>query len=231
MRIKGSLPFLFFLPFCLLAALLLGGCGGNALLPGNSPPQIDQMIVNGNAVAFTSADPTPTVVIETNNDASFVCNAHDPNRDPLTYTWTGTTTSAASQNNTSVATFHPTADGITTVTCTVQDGRGGVAERAVQVNAVTSSNHPPMLTLAAASPSVAQGGTDLITATATDPESDPITYSFFIVSGTGTITQSATDKTKATFTAPTATQSDTVLCVAADGKGGAATATVTISVP
>ena len=219
------------LPLCLLSASLLGGCGGNAILPGNEPPQIDQMIVNGSAVASTGADPTPPVQIETNKDASFICNAHDPNRDPLTYTWTGTTSATASQNNTSMATFRPLADGITTVTCTVQDERGGVVERAVRVNAVTSSNHPPVLTLAAASPSTAQGGTDLVTATATDPDSDPVTYSFFIVSGTGTITQSATDKSKATFTAPAATQSDVVLCVAADGKGGATTAAVTIAVP
>jgi len=56
------------------------------------------------------------------------------------------------------------------------------------------------------------------------------TYRFSIVSGTGTVVQSALNPAQATFTAPAVAESDTVLCYVTDTQGRSNTATSVIVV-
>lgn len=211
-----------------LTAAVLSGCGGGgASLPASTTPVIDSFTANGVAVVF-SGTAVPVVAAPTNSLTSLVCTAHDPDHSPLTFTWTGINGTVTTQNNTSTAGDTPTTEGDTLVTCTVTNVRGDSVARTVTLRAGTPNTNPLTLGLSPASGIVAAGRTDLLTAIATD--SSPVTYHFSVATGTGTVLQSAANPAQATFTAPAAPETDTVLCYATDTQGRSATATAVITV-
>ncbi len=220
-RLFGSLA------FALLAAVLSGCGGGGASLPAATAPVIDGFTANGVAVAFTGTA-VPVVAAPTNSLTSLVCTAHDPDHSPLTFTWTGINGAVVSQSGSSTAGDTPTAEGDTLVTCTVTNARGDSAARTVTLRAGTPTAAGLTLGLSPASGIVQTGKTDLLTAIATD--TSPVTYHFSVLTGTGTVVQSKTNPAQATFTAPAAPETDTVLCYATDTQGRSATATTVIAV-
>lgn len=209
-----------------LIAISLSGCGGGASLPASTTPVIDTLTVNGVAVTF-STTAVPVIQVPTKAVTALACTAHDPNHSPLTFDWSGVNGTVTTQSNTSMTSDTPATDGDSLVTCTVTNARGNSDARTVTLRAVTATT-ALTLVLSSASGTVATGATDLLTAVATD--SSPVTYHFAIVSGTGTITQSATNPAQATFTAPATAETDTVLCYVTDMQGRSNTATTIILV-
>ena len=208
-----------------LSLAALPGCGGGASLPTSTTPVIDSVSVNGVAVAFPSTA-VPVVQVPTNALTALVCTAHDPDHSPLTFTWPGFAGTVTTQSTSSTASFTPTADGDTLVTCTVSNLRGNSATRSVTLHAVTTST--PTVILTAASTTVAVGSTTQLTALASDTTA--VTYFFSVIAGTGTVVQSATSPATAVFTAPAKAEKDTVLCYVTDTQGHPNTATITLTV-
>ena len=222
------LPRRFLGPLCaVLAAAALAGCGGgSASLPASTTPVIDAFTANGVAVAFTSAS-VPVVAAPTGSATALVCTAHDPDHSPLTFTWSGVNGAVTTTGGVSTAADTPATDGDTLVTCTVTNVRGDAVARTVTVRAGAAAV-PLSVLFSPASATVALGKTDLLTALAVGTTSP--TYHFSMVSGTGTVVQSAANPAQATFTAPAAAGSDTVLCYVTDTEGRSSTATLVIAV-
>ena len=210
-----------------LSAAILSGCsGGGASLPTSTTPVIDGFTANGAAVAFPGTA-VPIVAAPTGALTSLACTAHDPNHSPLTFTWSGVNGAISTQNNVSTAGNTPTIDGDTLVTCTVTNVRSASASRTVTLRAGTAPI-PLSVILSPASGVVARGKTELLTAVVVGGSTP--TYHFSIVSGTGTVLQSALNPAQATFTAPTIAESDTVQCYVTDTQGRSNTATSVIVV-
>lgn len=210
-----------------LAALLSGCGGGGASLPASTTPVIDGFTANGAAVVFSGTS-VPVVAAPTNSLSTFVCTAHDPDHSPLTFTWTGINGTVTSQAGSSTAGDTPIADGDTLVTCTVTNVRGDTVSRTITLRATGTPTTALSLALSPASGVVSRGGTDLLTAVVTG--TGPFTYQFSIASGTGTVAASASNPAQATFTAPAAAETDTVLCSVVNSQGRSASATAIILV-
>ena len=222
------LPRRFLGPLCaVLAAAALAGCGGGASLPTSTTPVIDAFTANGVAVVFNSAA-VPVVAAPTGSATALVCTAHDPNHSPLAFTWSGVNGAVTTSGGVSTATDTPATDGDTLVTCTVTNVRGDAASRTVTVRAGAVGAVPLSVIFSPASATVVPGKTDLLTALAVGTTSP--TYHFSVVSGKGTVAQSASNPAQATFTAPGAAESDTVLCYVTDTQGRNNTATLVIAV-
>lgn len=104
--------------------------------------------------------------------------ANDPDNDPLTYSWTtngGSIDGTGSEGrwNSSGAT-----PGTYTVKVRVDDGRGGSADCSSEFRVEAQPNRPPVMSCSADRTSVAIGDDVQITATASDPDNDPLTYSW-----------------------------------------------------
>jgi len=222
------LPRRFLGPLCaVLAAAALAGCGGGASLPTSTTPVIDAFTANGVAVVFTGTS-IPIVAAPTGSATALVCTAHDPNHSPLAFTWSGVNGAVTTSGGVSTATDTPATDGDTLVTCTVTNVRGDAASRTVTVRAGAVGAVPLSVIFSPASATVVPGKTDLLTALAVGTTSP--TYHFSVVSGKGTVAQSASNPAQATFTAPGAAESDTVLCYVTDTQGRNNTATLVIAV-
>jgi hypothetical protein len=211
------------------ALVALAGCG--AFTPDNDPPQIDGLLVNGQPADATThptnAEGLPVIVVTKGSKVLFQCNAHDPNRDPLTFTWqTANSTGDQPQN---FATLDTPNAGRSTVSCVVRDGRDGIATKAVVIEVVDpTANHAPVASISPMNPTVAPGATQLFTCTATDPEGDALTFAFF--AARGSITPDPANPAKATYHAPSTTGADTVYCVVTDSKGNVTTASTPVKV-
>jgi len=222
------LPRRFLGPLCaVLAAAALAGCGGGASLPTSTTPVIDAFTANGVAVVFTGTS-IPIVAAPTGSATALVCAAHDPNHSPLAFTWSGVNGAVTTSGGVSTATDTPATDGDTLVTCMVTNVRGDTVARIVTVRARAAVAVPLSVLFSPTSATVALGKTDLLTALAVGTTSP--TYHFSMVSGKGTVLQSASNPAQATFTAPAAAESDTVLCYVTDTQGRSNTATLVITV-
>jgi Bacterial Ig domain len=94
-------------------------------------------------------------------------------------------------------------------------------------------NHPPAITAAAAASAVAIGRTIPVSATATDPDANPLTYSWVQTSPASPQGSFSSQSTAApTWTAPTvaALTPFTLAVTVSDGQGGTATASVRVYV-
>jgi OmpA family/Bacterial Ig domain len=180
---------------------------------------------NHSPVAACSANPT-SVYAGSNDAVTVHVNASDPDNDTLTYSYTasgGTVegTGADARFNTSGL-----AEGTYTVTAKVDDGKGGTTSCAADITVAKKPNQPPTISCATDHSPIMPGERTGITATASDPDGDPLTYSYTATGG-----QVTGDGPKASFDSTgLSAGSYTVKCAVSDGKGGAADANTTVDV-
>jgi outer membrane protein OmpA-like peptidoglycan-associated protein len=182
--------------------------------PPNHPPVVS-LVANPTKVIAGSGDPI-----------ALQATASDPDGDPLTYAWSASggkvegTGPEARWNSTGVAV------GTYTVVTKVDDGHGGTASASTDVQVEPRPNRPPTINCAADPKTIEAGKSATITATASDPDNDPLTYSYAPsggkISGTGASVQfDSTGLAPGTYT---------VICRADDGRGGTAESKADVNV-
>ena len=192
---------------------------------GESTPAPPPPPPNRPPVAACSA--TPTSVYAGSGDTVAVhVNASDPDNDPLTYSYSATggavegTGPDARWNSTGVGA------GSYTVNVKVDDGKGGTASCAAEIKVEERPNRPPTASLSVEHPSILAGERTAITCNGSDPDNDPLTYSYTATGGqvTGTGSNAQFDSTglqPGTYT---------VKCTVNDGRGGTADASGNVEV-
>jgi hypothetical protein len=176
-------------------------------------------------VAACSAD-KPSVYQGSTDPVTIHVNASDADNDPLTYSYTAT--GGTVEGSGPDARFNPSglAIGTYTVNAKVDDGKGGSATCAADVAVAKRPNRPPTISCAPERNPIIAGERVAINSTASDPDGDPITYSYAAtggqVSGTGATAQFDSTGLSA--------GSYTVTCTADDGQGGRTSATTTVDV-
>jgi hypothetical protein len=170
---------------------------------------------------------TPTSVYAGSGDPVAVhVNASDPDNDALTYSYAATggtvegTGSDARWNTTGLA------EGSYTVTSKVNDGKGGAATCSADLSVGAKPNQNPVISCATDRSPIMPGERTGITATASDPDGDPLTYSYTPTGG-----QIVGSGNKVQFDS-TGLQpgSYTVKCGVSDGRGGTADASTNVDV-
>jgi outer membrane protein OmpA-like peptidoglycan-associated protein len=187
----------------------------------NAPPPP----VNHPPIAACSANPV-SVYAGSGDTVAVHVNASDPDNDPLTYSYTatgGTVEGAGPEARWSTAGLGV---GAYTVTAKVDDGKGGTASCAADLKVEEKPNHPPVISCAPDRSPILPGEHVTIISTASDPDNDPLTYSYTATSGqiTGSGAQAQFD---ATGLPP---GKYTINCKVSDGRGGNAEASTTVEV-
>jgi outer membrane protein OmpA-like peptidoglycan-associated protein len=180
--------------------------GGAPPPPPNHPP-----------TASCSANPS-SVYAGTGEVVSVHADASDPDNDPLTYTWTATGGAIDGTGSQVRWSSNGLALGSYTVTAAVSDGRGGATSCSAEITVAPRPNRPPTMSCSVDPSSVRPGGHVHITANASDPDNDPLTFTWQSTGGqvTGTGASVEVDTTGA------AAGSYSVTGRVDDGRGGAA---------
>jgi len=163
-------------------------------------------------------------------------SASDPDGDPLTYSWTQTAGPAVTLSG--AATLAPTfvsptvtATTVLTFRLEVNDDKGGSSADSVDVTVLNDFNEPPSGS-AGADQVVKEGATVSLNGNgSSDPNGDPLTYSWAQTSGPA-VTLSSPLAASPTFTAPQVSV-DTALTfelVVNDGNGGSDSDVVSVTV-
>lgn len=182
--------------------------------PPNHPP-----------VAACSANPA-SVYAGTSDSVQIHVNASDPDNDQLTYTYTATGGAVDGSGPDGRWTASGLAVGTYTVNAKVDDGKGGTATCSADIAVAPKPNQAPTISCSTDRSPIMPGERTGITAAASDPDGDPLTYSYSASGGTvnGSGPKAEFDSTGL------APGSYTVRCSVADGKGGTADASTTVDV-
>jgi len=197
--------------------------GSGAVLRWGYPPEPPKPIHPPTAAC--SANPTSVYQGSTAPVAIHV-DATDVDKVGLNYTYsaTGGTVSGTGPD----ARFDPSglAIGSYTVNVKVDNGHGGTATCAADVAVAKRPNRPPVISCAPERNPILAGERVAIKSTASDPDGDPITYSYSAnagqISGTGPTAQFDSTGLSA--------GSYTITCTADDGQGGRTSATTSVDV-
>ncbi len=188
-------------------------------IPNPPPPP------NRNPVAACAANPA-SVYAGSSDSVAIHVTASDPDNDNLTYSYTATGGTVEGTGADGRWTSTGLSAGSYTVNAKVDDGKGGSATCSTDVRVEPKPNQPPTISCSTDRSPIQPGERTGITATASDPDNDQLTYSYSAtggqVSGTGP---------KAEFDS-TGLQagSYTVKCSVSDGKGGTADASTNVDV-
>ena len=188
-------------------------------IPKLSPPP------NHPPVAACSANPS-SVYAGSGDSVAVHVNASDPDNDPLTYSYSATggavegTGPEARWNSIGVSV------GSYTITVRVNDGKGGFASCAVDVKVEEKPNHPPTATLSVDRSPILPGERTGVTCNGSDPDNDPLTYSYTTTGGQ-IVGSGSNVQFDATGLKP---GSYTVKCAVNDGRGGTADASGNVEV-
>ena len=181
--------------------------------------------INQPPTAACSVNPT-SVTIGSNTVVTFSVNASDPDGDPLTYSYTatgGTISGTGPNAHWDLAGQNP---GNYNATAQVNDGHGGTASCSAGVRVEPRPNRPPTITCSADRSSVFAGERVHLTTNASDPDGDPLTYTWHANAGQVVGSGAAVDF-DTTGLAP-GTYNITVSVD--DGRGGAADCSMTVEV-
>ncbi|HYK40468.1 MAG TPA: Ig-like domain-containing protein, partial [Candidatus Eremiobacteraceae bacterium] len=188
--------------------------------PAAAPPP-----VNHPPVAACSVSPA-SVYAGSTDGVSFHVNASDPDNDPLTYSYSAT--GGTVEGTGADARWNPSglAIGTYTATAKVDDGKGGTATCSADLTVAAKPNQNPVISCTTDRSPIMPGERTGITSTASDPDGDPLTYSYSATAG-----QVSGDGAKATFDS-TGLQpgSYTVKCAVSDGRGGTAESSTNVDV-
>jgi outer membrane protein OmpA-like peptidoglycan-associated protein len=143
--------------------------GGNPAPPPPPP--------NHPPITSCSADRT-TVYVGSGDFVVVRADASDPDNDSLTFSWTANGGAVEGNGPQGRWNSSGTNPGTYTVKVRVDDGRGGWADCSSSISVETRPNRPPTMSCAADHTTVAIGDTVQITATASDPDNDPLTYTW-----------------------------------------------------
>jgi len=176
-------------------------------------------------VAACSADPASVYEGSTSPVAIHV-NASDPDNDALTYSYTATGGSVDGTGSDVRWSPSGLAIGTYTVTAKVDDGRGGSATCSADVTVAKRPNRPPVISCAPERNPIIAGERVKINSTASDPDGDPLTYSYSATGGQISGNGPSADFDSTGLSAG----SYTVTCTADDGRGGRTSATTNVDV-
>ncbi len=175
---------------------------------GNRPPRVKALV----ATATTVSRNTPTTLYCTGADAE----------GPVTVQWSST--GGTLTPNGAQATWVSPELGDYGVTCTVTDNAGQTASQTLTIHVV--ANQAPRNVTITANPAILDpGGSSTLSCLASDPDNDPITYTW--TAEAGTIGESGAN---VPFIAPEEVGVVTVSCTAADPSGASTTATFDVFV-
>jgi outer membrane protein OmpA-like peptidoglycan-associated protein len=192
---------------------------GTAYWPEKAPP------ANHPPTISCTADKS-MVYLDSADAVAIHCAASDPDNDPLTYTWSSTG-GKVDGNGPQVRWLSAgTPLGSYTITAKVDDGRGGSASSSVAIRVEPKPNHPPTITCSADRSSVYSGEKVHITTNASDPDGDPLTYTWHANAGQIVGSGAAVDFD----TTGLAPGNYTVTVRVDDGRGGAADCSSTVEV-
>lgn len=183
--------------------------GGNPAPPPPPP--------NRPPVATCSVDKS-TVYAGSGDVVTVRAEASDPDNNPLNYTWTASTGTVEGSGPEVRWNSSSMAPGDYTVKVRVDDGKGGTADCSGEVRVEPRPNRPPTLSCSADRTSIMQGESSGISANASDPDNDPLTYSYTTtggqITGSGPKVQfNSTGLAAGTYS---------VKCSVSDGRGGTA---------
>jgi len=168
----------------------------------------------------------PSVYEGTTDPVAIHVNATDADNDPLTYSYTAT--GGTVDGTGPDVRWNPSglAIGNYTVTVKVDDGRSGTASCATDIAVAKRPNQPPVISCAPERNPINVGERVAVISTASDPDNDPLTYSYTTTGGqiTGNGPTAQFDSTGL------AAGSYTVTCTADDGRGGRTSAATTVNV-
>ena len=189
---------------------------------GKANQSVTVIVMVNNAPEISNIVATPTMVVAGGSSA-ITCDANDPDFDTLSYSWSSTGGTISGSGN-AVSWTAPATDGTYSITASVSDGKGGTADQSVTVT--VSSNHAPVISSVTPNPAtVVAGGSSAITCTATDADSDTLTYEWVAsggaISGSGNVVS---------WTAPAEEGGYSITATVSDGKDGTATLSAAIVV-
>jgi outer membrane protein OmpA-like peptidoglycan-associated protein len=176
-------------------------------------------------VAACSASPA-SVYAGSGDSVQVHVNASDPDNDTLTYTYTATGGTVSGTGADARWSSSGLAVGTYTVNAKVDDGKGGTATCAADIAVQTPPNHPPTISCSTDRNPIMPGERTGITSVASDPDGDPLTYSYStsggqIVGGGPKVQFDSTGLSAGSYT---------VTCSVSDGKGGNASANTSVDV-
>ncbi len=167
--------------------------------------------------------------IDEESELAFTVSANDPNNDPLTFSAEFLPIGAVFDANSRMFSWTPTDNqsGIYQVLFKVSDGRGGTDSETITITVNDKPNNPPQMD-AIGNKNVEAESNLSFTVTATDPDSDPLSFS----SPSLPIGASFNTTTNTFFWTPLASQVGThqVTFNVSDGGGGTDSETITITV-
>jgi outer membrane protein OmpA-like peptidoglycan-associated protein/opacity protein-like surface antigen len=168
----------------------------------------------------------PSVYQGSTDPVAIHVNASDPDNDPLTYSYTAT--GGTVDGTGPDVRWNPTglALGTYTINVKVDDGRGGTASCAADVAVAQRPNRPPTISCSPERNPIISGERVAINSSASDPDGDPITYSYAAAGGqiSGNTATAQFDSTGL------AAGSYSITCTADDGRGGRTDAKTTVDV-
>jgi len=174
-----------------------------------------------------SCSANPSSVYQGTTDAIAVhVDATDVDKVGLTYSYTAT--GGTVEGTGPDARFNPSglAIGTYTVNAKVDNGHGGTATCAADIAITKKPNRPPVISCAPERNPIIAGERVAIKSTASDPDGDPLTYSYSTtggqIAGNGPVAQFDSTGLSA--------GSYTVTCTADDGQGGRTSATTRVDV-
>ena len=197
--------------------------GTGAVLRWHYPPAPPKP--NHPPVAACSAA-QPSVFEGTTDPVAIHVNATDADNDALTYSYTAT--GGTVDGSGPDVRWNPSglALGNYTVNAKVDDGHGGTANCATDIVVAKRPNQPPVISCAPERDTINAGERVAIISKASDPDNDPLTYSYAATGG-----QISGDGPTAQFDSTGLTPgSYSITCTADDGRGGRTSAPTAVTV-